>query len=265
MKREIMAKENKTCFVIGPIGEPKSEIREWADKILNYVIEPAVKKCGYEKPIRADQISKSGMITFEVVQHLIFDNLVIADLTGRNANVYYELGIRHSVRKPFVQLIRDTEEIPFDAKDLRTIKIGIDVEVATKASSALEAYIPEVEKLGVNINTPISIVADIEVLRTSGRSQEQAIGELLAKMEGLREGIKNLGMKLVNLPKQIRMEINPTLLDILSKPNENPWDATPSIFSYPNTTPNTSILGKILEQYEALKKKESEKDKPSDK
>jgi predicted ATP-grasp superfamily ATP-dependent carboligase len=66
-----MAKKDKSCFVIGPIGDPKSEIREWADKILKYVIQPALAKCGYANTIRSDQISKSGLITFEIVQHLI--------------------------------------------------------------------------------------------------------------------------------------------------------------------------------------------------
>lgn len=200
-----MEKKDKSCFVIGPIGEPKTDIREWSDKILKYVIVPALKKCGYENPLRADQISKSGMITFEVVQHLILDDLVIADLTGRNANVYYELGILHAARKPFVQVIREGEEIPFDTKDLRTIKIGTDVEVAAKASSELEAYIPEVEKLGANINTPVSIVADIEVLRTSGLSQEQAMGDLLAKMEDMRSSIFNLDMQLGHLSMQMNL------------------------------------------------------------
>jgi hypothetical protein len=188
--------KDKTCFVIGPIGEPKTEIREWADKILKYVIQPALTKCGYANPIRSDQISKSGLITFEIVQHLILDDLVIADLTGRNANVYYELGILHAARKPFVQVIREGEEIPFDTKDLRTIKIGTDVEVAAKASSELETYIPEVEKLGDKINTPVSVVAEIEVLRTSGRSQEQAVGELLSKIEDIRSSIVGFGLKL---------------------------------------------------------------------
>jgi hypothetical protein len=245
-----MGKEGKTCFVIGPIGEPKSEIRAWSDKILDYVIGPAVKKCGYEKPIRADQISKSGMITFEVVQHLIFDDLVIADLTGRNANVYYELGIRHSVRKSFVQVIREGDEMPFDTKDLRTIKIGTDVEVATKASLDLEAYIPEIERLKGNINTPVSIVAEIEVLRTSGRSQEQAIGELLAKMEGLREGIKSLSMKLDNLPMQLQTGIQPTLADLLRKSQTNPWDTTQSIFGSTINPQSISPLGQVLEHLE---------------
>ena len=214
-----MGKENKTCFIIGPIGDPKSEIREWADKILKYVIAPALKKCGYENPLRADQIAKSGMITFEIFQHLLFDDLVIADLTNRNANVYYELGIRHAARKPFVQVIREGEEIPFDTKDLRTIKIGTDIEIATKASLDLETYIPEVEKLGGKINTPVSVVAEIEVLRTSGRTQEQAIGELLVKMEDVRSAIMNFGKKLDILPEQIPMGSNQIPQDVLIKLN----------------------------------------------
>lgn len=248
-----MAKKDKSCFVIGPIGEPKSEIREWADKILKFVILPALKKCGYENPIRADQISKPGMITFEIVQHLILDDLVIADLTWRNANVYYELGILHAARKPFVQVIREGEEIPFDAKDLRTIKIGTDVEIAAKASSELETYIPEVEKLGTKINTPVSVVAEIEVLRTSGRSQEQAVGELLSKMEDMRSSIIDFGMKLNAVSQYI---LNP-----LSQFNQvSPFSPLPQ-YQTPYVTPGVptifsmEALAKALEALKPISEK----------
>jgi hypothetical protein len=250
-----MAKKDKSCFVIGPIGEPKSEIREWSDKILKHIIQPALTKCGYANPIRPDQISKSGLITFDIVQHLIQDDLVIVDLTGRNANVYYELGILHAARKPFVQLIREGEEIPFDTKDLRTIKIGTDVEVAEKASLELATYIPEVEKLGEKINTPVSVVAEIEVLRTSGRSQEQTIGVLLSKIEDIRSSIAGFDLKLDTInqsnpyaqfgfvplssvsPLQPIYNLSPKLVPTQNYIlNKNPSEATMRFVGSPNPT-----------------------------
>ena len=105
--------ERKTCFVIAPIGEPDSETRKRSDQILKHVITPAAKECGYS-PIRADKISEPGIITTQVIQHIVEDPLVIADLTGQNPNVFYELAIRHAIRKPLVQIIKDGEQIPFD-------------------------------------------------------------------------------------------------------------------------------------------------------
>jgi hypothetical protein len=96
-----MADGEKTCFVIAPIGEDNSEIRRRSDLILKYIIEPAATICRY-KAIRADRISEPGMITAQVIQHIVDDPMVIADLTGRNSNVYYELAIGHAIRKPYV-------------------------------------------------------------------------------------------------------------------------------------------------------------------
>ena len=58
----------KECFVIGPVGDPGSPIRKRADQILEYLIEPAAKERGY-KPLRADQINESGMITVAEAPH----------------------------------------------------------------------------------------------------------------------------------------------------------------------------------------------------
>ena len=70
---------------------------------VKYVIVPAVEACQYQA-IRADQISEPGMITSQVIQHIVDDPPVVADLSGRNPNVFYELAIRHILRKPLVQL-----------------------------------------------------------------------------------------------------------------------------------------------------------------
>lgn len=88
----------KTCFVIAPIGEPGSETRRRSDQILNHVIKPVAKQAGYAA-VRADEEGEPGLITHQVIQHLLDDPLVIADLTGRNPNVFYELAIRHAINK----------------------------------------------------------------------------------------------------------------------------------------------------------------------
>jgi hypothetical protein len=94
----------KTCFVIAPIGDRDDSVRTRSDQVFKYIIAPAATECGYEA-LRADQIPKPGIITSQVIQHLIDDPLVIADLTGPNANVFYELAVRHAFRKPVVQIV----------------------------------------------------------------------------------------------------------------------------------------------------------------
>jgi hypothetical protein len=118
--------EEKSCFVIGPIGnkfgEPGSEGREtWeqAIEVFEEVILPACSAFGL-RPLRADQISQPGEIPEQIFGHLRDDDVVIADLTGANANVMYELGLRHTVPKLTIQ-IGEVDRLPFDIAAIRTI------------------------------------------------------------------------------------------------------------------------------------------------
>ena len=82
---------------------------------MNHIITPALKRCGYTQgPVRADGIASPGLITRQIVTHLIESDLVIADLSGHNPNVFYELALRHALKKPFVQMIHKGEDLPFD-------------------------------------------------------------------------------------------------------------------------------------------------------
>lgn len=94
--------EDKVCFVICPIGKMDSDIRKRSDLTFNYIIKPVVENFGY-RPIRADHINESGMITHQIIDYIIESPLVIADLTDSNPNVFYELAIRHIVEMPYIQ------------------------------------------------------------------------------------------------------------------------------------------------------------------
>jgi hypothetical protein len=131
----------KTCFVIAPIGEPNSPIRLRSDQVLRHIIKPVISELGYEEPVRADHIAEPGMITEQFIQHLLDDYLVVADLTGHNSNVLYELAIRHAVRGPVVLLIAADENPPFDLSQSRAIKFDprdMDSVADCKTGSATE-------------------------------------------------------------------------------------------------------------------------------
>jgi hypothetical protein len=112
----------KVCFYISPIGEPASEERRHADFMMEYIIQPAVKEFGLSV-VRADKIGKPGMIGKQVIQHILYARLVIADLSFHNPNVFYELCLRHATRLPTVQVKREVDKIPFDLNQYRTIPV----------------------------------------------------------------------------------------------------------------------------------------------
>ena len=158
---------DKNCFVISPIGDEDSDTRKRSDQVLKHVITPAVTECGYNA-VRADQISEPGMITSQVIQHIVDDSLVVADLTGRNPNVFYELAIRHAIRKPLVQLIKKGEQIPFDVAGTRTIHIDHhDLDSVEDGRKEIVRQVKSLERDANDIETPISVSLDLQILRQS--------------------------------------------------------------------------------------------------
>ena len=188
--------ENKTCFVIAPIGEPESDIRKRSDQILKHVITPATNDCEY-KTLRADQISEPGIITSQVIQHIVEDPLVIADLTGQNPNVFYELAIRHALKKPLVQIIKKGEQIPFDVAVTRTIFVDIhDLDSVEEAKKNIVKQIKAVEKDASEIDTPISVALDLELLRQSGKPEERSLADMVEAISNLRSGLLSIENRL---------------------------------------------------------------------
>src|SRR5215216_1934848 len=144
------------CFVISPIGARGSAIRDRADKVLRYVIAPAVERCSYE-PLRSDKISEPGMITRQIITQVIEAPMVVADLTDHNPNVFYELAIRHAYRKPVVKIIRSGDPIPFDVGQSRTIFFDhTDLASADDCREELVKQILAAEKSAQDPDNPIS-------------------------------------------------------------------------------------------------------------
>lgn len=116
-----MASEARSAFIISPIGSPESETRKNANDVRDLLIKPIVEgEFGFEC-LRADDSYDNPKIDADIISHLIKDDLVIADLTGHNANVFYELAVRHSAQKPVILLIQADQKIPFDITTYRTI------------------------------------------------------------------------------------------------------------------------------------------------
>ena len=182
--------------MISPIGEDGSDIRHRADQILKHLIRPAVETKGY-KAVRADEIDKPGMITSQVIQRVVNDPLVIADLTGRNPNVFYELAIRHAIRKPLVQIIQKGEPIPFDVASTRTISVNHkDLDSVDAAKRKIVDQITALEQGGDEIETPISVSLDLQLLRQSDDPEDRSLADLVDAVAEIRTGLTRVESKI---------------------------------------------------------------------
>ncbi len=174
-----MADQAKICFVIAPIGDPDTEIRKRSDQVLKHIITPAAKACGYDEVLRADKISEPGIITSQVIEHIINDSMVVADLTGPNPNVLYELAIRHAIRKPLVQLIQKGERVPFDVAATRVVYLDHrDLDSADAAREEITKHMRAAEKDPTQVDNPISIAIDLQGLKDSGNPVQEQLAVL---------------------------------------------------------------------------------------
>lgn len=131
----------KRCFVVSPVGDEGTEVRSRADKILRHLIRPACEACGMEAQ-RSDEIQAPGLITRRIVTELLRADCVVADLTGGNPNVYYEMAIRHAVGLPAVHIAEAGEALPFDVNQYCTVFVDHrDLDSVDKARAQLVAHI----------------------------------------------------------------------------------------------------------------------------
>lgn len=142
------------CFILMPFGLKANADGSMInfDRVYQDLIAPAVREAQLE-PLRADQEVIGGIIHKPMFERLILCPFAIADLTTANANVYYELGVRHAF-KPFstVQIIAEGSRLPFDVQMLRTIPYTLgadgvpDPAKAGATSAAITTFLKEARK-----------------------------------------------------------------------------------------------------------------------
>lgn len=215
----------KLCFVIGPIGSHKSEDRVHADTLLKKIIKPTfAKHFTIFNVERADEISRPGLIDSQVITHLIEADLVVADLTGRNANAFYELGIRHMLQKPVIHLYRRGDVIPADIAPYRAIEFSdSDKWEIRDAKQALRRAVSEVLLPNFFIENPVTRSVGFIRLQSQQQSKPKA-KRALKKRRPLGPPAPRLiktGPHLENAPNvQWEKTIDGLLIAVWSAPKE---------------------------------------------
>lgn len=103
------------CFVMQPFAPPLGTYYE-------SIFKPAIEQAGLD-PIRADgNIFGPGKIIDQIWRGIGSATVLIAELTTRNPNVFYELGLAHALHKPVILVSSTDEDVPFDLRHLRYIK-----------------------------------------------------------------------------------------------------------------------------------------------
>ena len=119
-KSDSEVQNNKKCFIIMPISTPEGYTENHFKQVYETIIAPAVVKAGYE-PYRVDDDRICDSIIDKILRNLVECEMAVCDLSSRNPNVIYELGIRQAYGKKVV-LIQDEKSQPiFDVSAINTV------------------------------------------------------------------------------------------------------------------------------------------------
>lgn len=156
-------KENKDCFVIMPIAECEGYEPNHFAHVYNDIIKPAVAKTDYIA-MRADEVKETNLIHLDILKKLIDAPIAICDLSTRNPNVLFELGIRQAFDKPVVLIQEKGTPKIFDIAPLRYLEYSKDmryhevIETQNKLCEAINATKGAETEAG-NINSIVKLMA----------------------------------------------------------------------------------------------------------
>jgi len=117
---------------------------------LNELYKDVIKKVGENRGFevtRADEIYNSGLIIEDINRKILESKLIIAEVTPKNPNVYYELGFAHAINKPTILLAEKDTKLPFDINPFRTLFYKNTIGGKQKIEELLEKHIQETLKI----------------------------------------------------------------------------------------------------------------------
>ncbi len=195
------------------------------DDVYNLFIADALDEADCDV-FRADDLRSQRSILQDIICSIVSCDLIVADLTGANPNVFYELGLAHALRKPVILLTQDLSDIPFDLKSYRVLQYDTHFarvhkardELIELAKGALQGTVPFGSPVtdfeGSKVGMPIKVTQTVEVKESDTKVAEEASGErgFLDHVVDSEEGFSNL-TEIIN-PIKLNTSIIQTLNSI---------------------------------------------------
>jgi len=201
--RSVAKRKNETCFIIMPFGS-------WFDQYYQNIYIPAIESVGL-RPRRADDLYRPSAIVNDIWTLTRQAKLILADLSGKNPNVFYELGLAHAIAKPAVLVAEDIDDIPFDLRALRviiynknepywgdTLRQKIETAITEVINAPLDSVLPtfltvqessEQKTVTQAEKDLISLRQDLELVKRELQLRESArpkASTLFTRSEGMR-------------------------------------------------------------------------------
>ena len=187
----------KECFVMMPFGDPTGYQKDHFKRVFDYLIKPACEKAGF-KAKRVDENAKTGIIMLEILDMIVESDIAVCDMSSRNPNVFYELGLRQAFDKKCVLIKDERTDYPFDVNMLRTVdydsslRIDLIQEKVEDLALAIKETAENTSSDGNSLVQLLSIkkpakINELEEMDNSMAIVLNAIHTLSSKIDGIKK------------------------------------------------------------------------------
>ena len=142
------SQEKGTVFVLMPF-------KKSLESVYKSLIKPAFEGAGFQV-LRADDISSQRNILQDIINSIESADLIVADLTGSNQNVYYELGVAHTRGKPAFLIVQNIDDVPFDLRSYRIFKYSMKPDALEDALARLSDDATRIAAGEMRFGNPVS-------------------------------------------------------------------------------------------------------------
>lgn len=250
--------QQRTCFIITPIGQENSDIRRHIDGVIDEVICPVLIELNYDIPIVSHREYSTGLIVKSIVRKIVDSDLVIANLTSLNANVMYELSLRHAIGKPVICIAEKGTKLPFDTNEVRTIFYSNDIQGAYELKGFIKKFIESIDYNNAVFENPITnsinaIKIENELLKGNNTIETDKFSYLLEKVENIENTLRSSRKSIVEEMTLTRVP------NTMNSYYEAAFDSDNNIRTYSATSSNGFIelkpsirksRSKLIKEYE---------------
>lgn len=242
----------KKAFVLMPFAEELSDV-------YKYLIADSLKDAGYDVR-RADDILSQNNILRDIIKGITYSDLIIADLTGANPNVYYELGIAHALNKKVILLTQDIDELPFDLRSYRVITYSIHFAKMNQAKEELLKIASETIKGNLPFGNPVkdfhqtsnTSIEEIGYNTSASESEDDGDYGFLDYQVKLEDGFTELSAIITGVGSKLGNEVTPKVTISGEKLNSGKYTTKQRRYIVRD-------LAKYLQEYGAFVKPNNEK------
>jgi nucleoside 2-deoxyribosyltransferase len=252
---------SKTVFVISPIGKVGTAEHRDAALVLNYIIKKAFTPPKWDV-IRADQENSPDSITSQVIERIVSSDLIVADLSNHNPNVFYELAVAHGYRKPVIHLMQEGQKVPFDVVDQRVTFYDLtDPASVEGAQTQLTAAASWVQENPEQLRTPLSSYQAFATMSSSSADSPEgkaAIADILEQILARLQRLEGAVQRERSPRSPVTPNIRKRLSDVRAKKESIQAHINTIEISANKTVGETAMMLDLLQGIHRLEEEENE-------